>query len=39
LASQTSAAVLLGDGGSDSSPRFDDDVDSEDDGGDVGDDE
>lgn len=37
LASQTSAAVLLGDGGADASPRFDDDVDSEDDGGDVGD--
>jgi DNA-directed RNA polymerase subunit omega len=39
LASQTSAAVLLGDGGADASPRFDDDVDSEDDGGDAGDDE
>ena len=39
LASQTSAAVLLGDGGSDASPRFDDDVDSEDGGDDAGDDE
>ena len=39
LASQTSAAVLLGDGGADASPRFDDDVDSDDDGGDAGDDE
>jgi DNA-directed RNA polymerase subunit omega len=37
LASQTSAAVLLGDGGADASPRFDDDVDSEDDGSDAGD--
>lgn len=39
LASQTSAAVLLGDGGSDSSPRFDDDVDGDDDGADAGEDE
>jgi DNA-directed RNA polymerase subunit omega len=37
LASQTSAAVLLGDGGSEASPRFDDDVD--DDGSEAGDDE
>ena len=35
IASQTTAAILLGDGGTDSSPRFEDDVDGDEDGGDV----
>ena len=35
IASQTSAAVLLGDGSTDSSPRFEDDVDGDEDGGDA----
>jgi len=39
LASQTSAAVLLGDGASEASPRFEDDVDGEDDGSDASDDD